>query len=414
MKMIHQLIVKYSKRYGINLGYFIKNGFLLLISQWIFSIRSLVIILLFTNFLGKEIYGQYNFIISVLGIISIFGLPWTYNTIIQSVARGYEGTYAFLLKKIFFFSLIGSVLLVLFAFWIFFLRGFSEYSIFIILAILLPFYTTSWTYIYFLSWLERFDLRVKYEIITHLIVIWVTITSVYFTKNLMILVTGILLSQILPWLYFQQKLIAGGNTKVDRESFDIGLRLTFFGFLSTVKIYVDKIIISYFFGFTQVAIYSLASAINEQIYAIGKIIGTIIMPKTSNYTKEDIQIHRKRLIIVIFCLFWSLSIGLILLYPYLIPFLFGESFYEAILYSQILTAFVSIKMVFFILNYIDLSKKDLQSTKFSTTISPIIEIWLMIGCGYYFWIFGIIWARVFGDILNLWYLFTKNSKGETK
>jgi O-antigen/teichoic acid export membrane protein len=94
------------------------------------------------------------------------------------------------------------------------------------------------------------------------------------------------------------------------------MKLTALGVLSTCKTHIDKLIVSYFFGFAQLAVYALALSMNEQIYSLGKIIATIIMPKASNLNQGEILIG------ITFFLFGTFSLFLILVYPYLIPLFF--------------------------------------------------------------------------------------------
>jgi O-antigen/teichoic acid export membrane protein len=414
MKRLQVIISRLEKKLWIDVRYFLKGGSLLVLSQIVFSLRSLGIILIVTNFLWKEAYWQYNFILSLVWIASLFALPGTYNAIIQSVSRGFLWTYTFLLKKIFYFSSLGGILLIGCGFWLHFFRDYPHYEIFLFLWVLFPFYSISGIYAYFLTGIQDFSRRVQYEILTHIFVVIGAFFSIWYFESLPIFIILIFLIQTGVGMYFHKKIHLSPKQEIDYESYYFGMKLTALGILSTCKMHIDKLIVSYFFGFAQLAVYALALAMNEQIYSLGKIIATIIMPKTSNLNQEQIRLQLPKLIGIIFFLFGTFSLFLILVYPYLIPLLFWESFSGAVFYAQILTAFVSIKIVFFILSYIDLSQKDMYSTVFSSTISPLIEIICMILWGLYFWVIWVVAAKIFWDALNLLYFFTQYSKRERK
>jgi O-antigen/teichoic acid export membrane protein len=61
--------------------------------------------------LDKEQLGQYGFIQTAVALCAIFGIPEFQNTVSQSVARGYPGTYRAALHKALRYSLVGVVLL---------------------------------------------------------------------------------------------------------------------------------------------------------------------------------------------------------------------------------------------------------------------------------------------------------------
>ena len=54
---------------------------------------SLLLSVVFARFGGKEVYGQYLFLISIIGLFSLFAVPGFRTVIIRSVSQGYEGVY---------------------------------------------------------------------------------------------------------------------------------------------------------------------------------------------------------------------------------------------------------------------------------------------------------------------------------
>ena len=55
----------------------------------------------------REVFGEYQFVLSVLAIISILSIPGLNISLIRSVARGYEGDYKKVVKVSFKWSLLG-------------------------------------------------------------------------------------------------------------------------------------------------------------------------------------------------------------------------------------------------------------------------------------------------------------------
>ena len=75
----------------------------------------IIICIVFANFLSKEVFGEYTFVMAVLSIAGIFALPGMRVAVIQAVARGYEGTYFRALREIFKWSWLGSLFLLCFS-----------------------------------------------------------------------------------------------------------------------------------------------------------------------------------------------------------------------------------------------------------------------------------------------------------
>jgi len=57
------------------------------------SALGLVITYFLVRALSQESFGEYNFLLSLIGLLSIFTLPGLNEAIMQSVARGKVGTY---------------------------------------------------------------------------------------------------------------------------------------------------------------------------------------------------------------------------------------------------------------------------------------------------------------------------------
>lgn len=415
IKKIEKILNIYSKKYWIDLLYFTKNGFRLLIVQFVNSLRGIILILLLTNLLGKERFWEYTFIMAIIWIMSIFALPGSGIAIIQSISRWFEWTYKFLLKNIFSYSTIGSWVLVLIWIFINYFKEFPNANVFFWIALLFPIYVIAWYYPYFLTGEKKFDLRAKYETITSILMIFWTVISLLLFRDIIWIVPSILVVKILANSIFEIKVLKSANKKIDQEAFQYAKKLSRLNVFTMIKMYWDKLIVSYYLWLVQTWVYAIATNINDQIYALWKIIGNLFMPKTANIPQEELSKRKNKMIIVVGWFFLILSFILILLYPTLIPLLLWEWFKDAIIYTQTLTAFVTIKCIFIVMNLVDQSKKDLKTTVFSNTVSPIIEITLMIIWWYYFQIFGIIGAKIIGDTMNLLYLLlTKNHKRQSE
>jgi len=167
----------------------------------------------------------------------------------------------------------------------------------------------------------------------------------------------------------------------------------------------DKIILWYFLGFEELAIYSLAMLLPDQAKAAIKPLTQMFLPKLTkqyNLTKHDIYRHMRKLFI--------LSIVMIVIYLLVSPLLF-ERFYPGYLestlrYSQIfMLSFVTFPSVFF-LSFLQVKEKT-KLINLRNIISPLFFIIFPVIWIYFAGLWGVIVgrmvARVLAFILN-WFL----------
>src|SRR3989344_3617190 len=71
--------------------YVAKSGFWLSLGQIFSSGLAFLLSIFFANYVSKDIYGQYKFVLSITGILGALSLTGMGTIVIQAVARGAEG-----------------------------------------------------------------------------------------------------------------------------------------------------------------------------------------------------------------------------------------------------------------------------------------------------------------------------------
>src|SRR3989344_575296 len=79
---------KYTKT---DMLYLAKGGFWLMLGQGILMVSGLILSVAFANLLPKDVYGTYQFIMSMASVISAFTLSGLNTSIMRAVAGGSEG-----------------------------------------------------------------------------------------------------------------------------------------------------------------------------------------------------------------------------------------------------------------------------------------------------------------------------------
>src|SRR3972149_3093140 len=68
---MYQAIKKCGQKFNLDLPYLIRNGFLVIVRQGVVIAFGLVLSIAFARLVPQEVFGQYQFVLSVLAIVSV-------------------------------------------------------------------------------------------------------------------------------------------------------------------------------------------------------------------------------------------------------------------------------------------------------------------------------------------------------
>lgn len=407
---INKFAQYYSPKLRIDIPYFLKGGVWLALGQISNVLKLFILSFVFANFLSKEIYGQYSFIMAVLGIAAIFSLPGMFNAIIKSVAQGNEGTYFKGLRKVFKWSWLGSL----------FLLGFSIYGwligrefgsvIFLILASVYPFYAISGYYVAFFNGKKLFDIQIKISSIFNIISTILIILAIIISKNVFYIVFTTVFAQILIQGFFSIKLVKNylENRETDKKSLKFGRKTSFSLAFSNFAFRLDLLVVTYFLGFEGLAIYSIITLLPNGLKNLSNIFTPLFLPKLANnkiISKQEIMTHFKKL------MFFSLI--LVILYYIFAPFIF-KYIYPSYLDYVWLSIIFGLSFIVFpsiIINLYFINSNNYGNINF---INNLCSIYLVIGSVSFILFFGLIGAVInriiyrFLSLITHFYLFKKN------
>jgi len=396
----YKLLRKSEKYTKTDMVYLTKGGFWLTLGQIISSTSAFLLAIAFANLLPKETYGQYKYILSILGILSIFTLGGMGTAIVQAVARGYEGSLSSALKIKIRWGLLSSLASLSLAGYYYFNDNTTLTFSFLIASIFLPFFDTLSVYNALLQGKKLFKVSSKFEITSKIIATITMITAVFFSKNIIIILTTYLVSYTLLrliFLYITFKKHVENNNE-DPSTISYGKHLSLMCVIGTIAAQIDKILVFHYLGATQVAIYSISIAIPEQIKGIYKNINSLAFSKFTNKTIKEIKKTIYKKIIKLSLFSFTIAILYILLAQYIYQIFFPK-YIDYIFYTQIL----SISIIFFpaglITTALQAQKAKIELYKFNI-YSPIIQIVVIIISIYFYGLIGIIISRIITRIIN--------------
>jgi len=324
---------KYTKTDNV---YLAKGGFWLTLEQVVLMMAAILLAIAFANLLSPTIYGNYKYIISLVEILAVFALAGMKPAIIQATARGLEGSFYTGFKTKLKWCLLGSLAAIGGAIY-YLIQGNYYLSVpLLISAIFLPLMQASRVYGSFLAGRKLFNIGAQYGIATQTIFVIVMIATLFLTKNLFWLIAVYFASNTFLnyFFYLRTKFKFRPNKKEDPKSISYAKHLSFIGVIGRVTGHIDKVLLFTFIGPIEVAVYSFAILIPNQIISILANINSLAFPKLAVKSQEEI---RKNLMKKV----WQLSfltVAIIVIYVLIAPFVYKIIFPQyiaSIPYSQL-------------------------------------------------------------------------------
>src|SRR5690348_9767952 len=87
-KVFSPALTSLGRRFGFDAHYLAKNSFYVLMGHVVSIGRGLITGYLVARFFQKETYGEYQFILSVLGMLALFGIGGLPHSVTRAWARG--------------------------------------------------------------------------------------------------------------------------------------------------------------------------------------------------------------------------------------------------------------------------------------------------------------------------------------
>lgn len=399
----HKILDYGTELLGLDLKYFASGGFWTFLGQGFNTVLSFILLIAFANLLPKETYGLYNYILSLVSILSIFSLTGMNTAVSQAAATGNDGALKTSLKYQLKWNLMMAIALLGLGGYYFWSHNNTLAISLFILGILSPATLALETYSPFLHGKKDFKHNNIFSGLANAIYVAGMLLAVYLSKDIVILVAIYALTTFAANLFFYiktTKLFPAAETP-SRDVLAYGRKITYIKFMSPIVAQIDKIVLANFWGVEQLAVYTLASVIPERIGPYIKDLIDLGMPKLMVKTPEEInKVFWKRIL-------QAIGIGAILTLGYIFfaPFVFKyflPKYLESVFYSQILAiTFIFIAPIGYAGAAITSQKLVGKIFASSFTMSTV-KILLYIIFGIWGGILGLILAQVVYYFIAFW------------
>lgn len=408
--MISLFIQKLEHLLGFKLRYFIEGGTWLAIGKITATGASFILSVAYARYLSRGLYGDYRYVLSVMGIAGILALPGIATAITRGVARGYEGTFR-QGGQIIFLSSFGITLISFGAAVFFFLLGNTTLaSGFTVVAIGAPFVEGLGNWRAYFDGKKEFKRKTLYNLWQQLFNVIVMAAAVavivlfHFgaAKSIAFLFLAYAIGKGLPNIIISKHALTRVSAASPKEpgSLRYGLHLSALNIPSTVANYLDAVLLHAFLGPAALAVYSFAIAIPEQIKAFLGIPIDMVFPRFSE--KKLTKDFKKSLVYAALKL-TAISALVVAVYIFAAPFVYSTFFpryMDSIRLSQVFT----LPLIFFpftIFNTALKAEGNVRKIYIYNLTAPIIQITLLIALIPTFGLWGAINARIIAKLINL-------------
>lgn len=314
-------------RFGFDAHYFAKNTAIVTLSHSISMLKGVITGYLVTRLFPPEMYGEYRFVLGVMGAIGVIGLPGLATAIGGALARKESVSLVRTVRWYSSISAVGS--LVLFG-CIFFLPRWGRaelWPLFMIASLLfVPSSIATNLYGGVIRGTGSFGAAFRLSLLSNVLVmsaVLVMLLAYPSSVLLLAIVSGIpaviFLGGLIP---FERRFRTNESQKNLRHT---ALHLSIATIPSSISWYVDSLIISAFFGLNQLALFSVALLIPEQVKVWMKEIFPIFFSRQAK--GDDTPERRKKMhqAVLSGTALFALGIALyVAIAPLIMPILFPQ------------------------------------------------------------------------------------------
>lgn len=398
-----------EKKFNIDAKYFVHGGFWLASAQGMTILASLLSTIFLTRYLSEHNFGVYRYIVSVGAFLTSFSLTGIPQSIFQATLKHIQGFY----HKSTILTLRYSLGIVTAGFGTaiyYYLQGNTTLALgTLFVAILTPWSLLLQNAQAYLLGKRNFHAANYLQTIKSFFVAGTTIVALWFSTNILFLIAIYLISQMLASVVAHILLRPKDEVLTEYEEaeklFQFARHTTIRNIIIGISARIDNILVFQHLGSANLALFTIANLIPDQIKGSLKHLVTLLIPKFSHYnTLPEIRRHLP---------FRSLQVGIVLIFitiatitlaPFVITTFFPK-YISAIFYTQLLALGLpaSLYQVPFAMMQAHTQEKALYTYHLYTAIFQIAST--IIGI-FFFGFFGAIGARIATQYIQLavsWY-----------
>lgn len=399
--MLHTRIVKRLEQIvRTDISYIARGGSWLLVGQALTSLVGFATAMAFANLLLPETYGMYKFVLSVAAIVGAFSLTGMRTAIVRAVSQGHDGALKTGVREFLKWSFGLTLIPFGIAFYYYLNDDKSLTYAFLIVGALLPLFRVTPLSSALLEGKKDFKRQVGVNLFQTIIPAAFLILAVFLKENMLIVLSVYYLSNIFAGIltFWYISHIYKPHEGEEHSTLKYSTHLSVMGLIERIAGQIDKILMFHYFGAAQLALYSFALAVPQEMQTINKILKTLAFPKLSAQKIGVIKahVHRKFFAYVGFVtvLFIAYFAGATYFYHFFLP-----QYTDAVPYSQLYAlTFFAMPLFLFSQTFMAHEKtKELYATK---TVHPLVRVSMMLVLIPLYGIWGAIIAELIAQLIS--------------
>jgi O-antigen/teichoic acid export membrane protein len=399
---------KLEKHFRVDARYFLSGGFWLGVGQITTVGFGLITTVLFANFLSATDYGIYKYLIGLAALFSVFSLSGLGQSIIQTAAQKYDSFYRETLRINFLYSIPISIIAGTASLYYFWNENIVLSLGCLFIACIQPFIGVFQFTPAYLTGKQQFKETTILQTIKIIFSSAALLAVLYFTTNIIVLFAAYLVIQLILnllsyWFYAPE---SAGPTPAAllQEYVSYAKHTSVRNVISNIAYRLDSIIIFTQLGAVELAIYTIANIVPEQIKGTFKSISTLILPRYAQ--QENVSLAKKSMpkrSTQLFFIYTAITIVYIALSPFLYELLFPK--YEDIsIYTQLIALSFPAAIATLPYSLLQAQRKDRELHMFNIQ-SSVLLIVLTVTLIPFFGITGAIIAKIISRYSNLFLSF---------
>lgn len=396
-----QYVDRLSVRFKIDMRYIVSGAFWSNANYFVVSLLALVTSLLFARLLTKEQFGTYQYILSIAGLLSSITLTGMNASVTRAVAKGFEGELKRSVRYQIIIGIIPSIIALAVSGWYLF-HSQANISISLLwIALFLPAANALNTWAAFMGGKKLFRLGTYYGLINTVISYGGVIIMLCFTRNFIWIAFGNFFFGFLGNLVMYNLILKRfkPNDSIEKDTLSYGTHLSAMNIPNAASSQLDALLVFHFVGPTALAIYTFATLIPEKLAGGLKLLSSLALPKFSEKSEESVRrflIKNMPLMLI--------GIGTFIgLYALIAPWIFHIFFptYDASIPFTQVYALSFFSVIGGIVQAALQSQKKTKALYITSFLTPSIEAFLLVILMYYFGVWGILWAQIITNIIQI-------------
>ena len=296
------------------------------------------------HLLSKDSFGQYHFIINWVGLLTLFAMKGLNESVMQSVARGFPGTFRHAVPVSLRWSLLGSIALAAIGLWYLFQDKTPMAAGFFASALIFPLThgLTQWKAVrtgreYFIG-LLRADGSVAIVMNLLMIVSMFLVPQSYFWPLVMLLLIPAVQNVILTMTALRR---IDPQAPAEDGSIAYGVKTNFYSAFNIVAKHIDKLLLFFFLSPAALATFIAADRVADLLRNFVSDLAAVLAPRFARMDRYTANLDR---VMTLFSIAYGAAIIVFAftLMPWLLVFIFGDSYGDAVPYAQALLVAVAI------------------------------------------------------------------------